>query len=140
MFPYRIKEYSLILRKTRKIAIYFLDHLQNSAFENLKPLLPSMNPWVFEHPPQSPAASTSSSSCLSLCATTITCATHSANRRWLASPATRADFSAVEEEFADVIIRITAHTAAAGCRVGEALEAKITFNRSCSHGHGGKAF
>lgn len=50
------------------------------------------------------------------------------------------DFSAVEEEFADVIIRIMDHAAARGYRVGEALEAKIAFNRTRSRRHGGKAF
>ncbi len=49
-------------------------------------------------------------------------------------------FSAMEEEFADVIIRIMDHAAAKGYRVGEALEAKIAFNRSRPHRHGGKAF
>jgi NTP pyrophosphatase (non-canonical NTP hydrolase) len=49
-------------------------------------------------------------------------------------------FSAVEEEFADVVIRIMDHAAAKGYRVGEALEAKIAFNRSRPHKHGGKAF
>jgi NTP pyrophosphatase (non-canonical NTP hydrolase) len=50
------------------------------------------------------------------------------------------DFSAVEEEFADVIIRIMDHAAARGYRVGEALEAKIAFNRTRSRRHGGKVF
>jgi NTP pyrophosphatase (non-canonical NTP hydrolase) len=50
------------------------------------------------------------------------------------------EFSAVEEEFADVIIRIMDHAKAKGYRVGEALEAKIAFNRSRPHKHGGKAF
>lgn len=49
-------------------------------------------------------------------------------------------FSAVEEEYADVIIRIMDHAAAKGYRVGEALEAKIAFNRTRPHKHGGKAF
>ena len=50
------------------------------------------------------------------------------------------EFSAVEEEFADVIIRIMDHAAAMGYRVGEALEAKIAYNQSRPHRHGGKAF
>ncbi len=49
-------------------------------------------------------------------------------------------FSAIEEEFADVIIRIMDHAAAKGYRVGEALEAKIAYNRNRPHRHGGKAF
>ena len=49
-------------------------------------------------------------------------------------------FSAVEEEFADVIIRIMDHAAAKGYRVGEAVEAKIAFNQTRPHKHGGKAF
>jgi NTP pyrophosphatase (non-canonical NTP hydrolase) len=50
------------------------------------------------------------------------------------------DFSAVEEEFADVIVRIMDHAAAKGYRVAEALEAKLVFNRSRPMKHGGKAF
>lgn len=49
-------------------------------------------------------------------------------------------FSAVEEEFADVIIRIMDHAVAKGYRVGEALEAKIAYNQGRPHRHGGKAF
>ena len=49
-------------------------------------------------------------------------------------------FSSVEEEFADVILRIMDHAAARGCRVGEALEAKLAFNASRPRKHGGKAF
>jgi NTP pyrophosphatase (non-canonical NTP hydrolase) len=49
-------------------------------------------------------------------------------------------FSAVEEEFADVVIRIMDHAAAKGYRVGEALEAKLVFNQTRPHRHGGKAF
>lgn len=50
------------------------------------------------------------------------------------------EFSAVEEEFADVIIRIMDHAAARGYRVGEALEAKLAFNATRPRKHGGKAF
>lgn len=50
------------------------------------------------------------------------------------------EFSAMEEEFADVIIRIMDHAAARGYRVGEALEAKLAFNASRARKHGGKAF
>lgn len=50
------------------------------------------------------------------------------------------EFNAMEEELADVIIRIMDHAAGKGYRVGEALEAKIEFNRTRPHMHGGKAF
>jgi len=49
-------------------------------------------------------------------------------------------FSGVEEEFADVIIRIMDHAAAKGYRVGEAVEAKLAFNGTRPHRHGGRAF
>lgn len=49
-------------------------------------------------------------------------------------------YSAVEEEFADVIIRIMDLAAARGYRVGEAVEAKLAFNATRAHRHGGKAF
>lgn len=49
-------------------------------------------------------------------------------------------FSAVEEEFADVIIRImdTAHVR--GWRVAEAIAEKMKFNAGREHKHGGKKF
>jgi NTP pyrophosphatase (non-canonical NTP hydrolase) len=50
------------------------------------------------------------------------------------------EFSAVEEEFADVLIRIMDHAMYKGYRVGEAVEAKIKFNASRAYKHGGKAF
>lgn len=50
------------------------------------------------------------------------------------------EFSSVEEEFADVIIRIMDHAAAKGYRVGPAIEAKLRFNSNRPHRHGGKAF
>jgi len=49
-------------------------------------------------------------------------------------------FSAVEEEFADVIIRIMDHARARGFRVAEATIDKIAFNASRPHKHGGKKF
>lgn len=49
-------------------------------------------------------------------------------------------FSVVEEEFADVIIRIMDHAQARGYRVGEALEAKLAFNATRPRKHGGKGF
>ena len=49
-------------------------------------------------------------------------------------------FSAVEEEFADVVIRLMDHSAARGYRLAEAIEAKIAFNATRPHRHGGKKF
>ena len=50
------------------------------------------------------------------------------------------DFFGVEEEYADVIIRIMDMAAAKGYRIAEALEAKVAFNRTRPHKHGGKLF
>ena len=50
------------------------------------------------------------------------------------------EFSAVEEELADVVIRIMDHAAARHLRVGEAVTAKILFNRGRPAKHGGKAY
>ena len=50
------------------------------------------------------------------------------------------EFSSMEEEYADVIIRIMDHAAAKGYRVAEALIAKHEFNKSRAFKHGGKAF
>lgn len=50
------------------------------------------------------------------------------------------EFSGVEEELADVIIRIMDHAAAKGHRVAEAIVAKMAFNTTRPHRHGGKAF
>ncbi len=49
------------------------------------------------------------------------------------------DFSSVEIEFADTIIRILDTCAAKGYRIGGALRAKIEFNRTRPYKHG-KAF
>lgn len=49
------------------------------------------------------------------------------------------DFTAVEEELADVIIRIMDTAQARGWDVAEAIEAKVAFNRNRPHKHG-KAF
>jgi NTP pyrophosphatase (non-canonical NTP hydrolase) len=49
-------------------------------------------------------------------------------------------FNAVEEELADTVIRIMDMAAARGLNVGEAIEAKIEFNRGRAHKHGGKRF
>jgi len=50
------------------------------------------------------------------------------------------EFSAVEEEMADVIIRIMDYAVAKGYRVAEALTAKMVFNSTREHMHGGKKF
>lgn len=50
------------------------------------------------------------------------------------------EFSSVEEEFADVIIRIFDMCAARGFRIAQAILAKMVFNESRPHKHGGKKF
>lgn len=50
------------------------------------------------------------------------------------------EFSAVEEEYADVIIRIMDHAAGRGWNVAGAIEAKMAFNAGRPRMHGGKAF
>ena len=50
------------------------------------------------------------------------------------------EFTAVEEEMADVVIRIMDHCAARGHRVADAILAKIVFNTDRPHKHGGKKF
>ncbi|OQX10524.1 MAG: hypothetical protein BWK73_20165 [Thiothrix lacustris] len=50
------------------------------------------------------------------------------------------EFSGVEAELADVIIRIMDMAAHRNWRVAEALVAKAEMNKSRSHKHGGKAF
>ena len=50
------------------------------------------------------------------------------------------DFKGIEEEFADVIIRILDMSHARGYRIGEAVLAKIEFNRNRPYKHGGKKF
>lgn len=49
-------------------------------------------------------------------------------------------FSAVEEEMADVIIRIMDFAHGGGFNISEALLAKLAFNRTRPHKHGGKKF
>lgn len=49
-------------------------------------------------------------------------------------------FSSVEAEFADVVIRIMDLSAARGWDVGGAIIAKLEYNKSRPHKHGGKAF
>lgn len=50
------------------------------------------------------------------------------------------NFSGVEEELADVIIRILDMSSARGYRIGDAIIAKLAFNNKRSYKHGGKAF
>ncbi len=50
------------------------------------------------------------------------------------------EFSGVEAELADVIIRIMDMAAAKGYRVGEAVVAKINYNKNRPYKHGGKKF
>ena len=50
------------------------------------------------------------------------------------------EFSAVEEELADVIIRIMDYALARNHRVAEAVIAKVTFNAGREYMHGGKKF
>lgn len=50
------------------------------------------------------------------------------------------EFSGAEEEFADVIIRIMDMAHNKKLRVAQALIAKIAFNRTREHMHGGKKF
>ena len=50
------------------------------------------------------------------------------------------DFSQVEEEFADVIIRILDMSHRRGIRIGEAIIAKMEYNRGREFRHGNKAF
>lgn len=50
------------------------------------------------------------------------------------------DFSGVEEELADVVIRIMDMASARGWNVGQAVVAKHRFNQGREHLHGGKAF
>lgn len=49
-------------------------------------------------------------------------------------------FSGVEEELADAVIRIAAYAAAHGYRLGEAIIAKMEYNKTRGHKHGGKKF
>jgi len=50
------------------------------------------------------------------------------------------EFTGVEAEMADVIIRIMDFGLARGLHIAEALEAKIAYNKTRAHKHGGKAF
>ena len=50
------------------------------------------------------------------------------------------EFSSLEEEFSDVIIRIMDISIVMGLRLPEAILAKIEYNRNRPHKHGGKKF
>lgn len=50
------------------------------------------------------------------------------------------EFSGVEEELADLVIRVMDHGAARNLRVAEAVLAKMAFNRDRPVKHGGKAY
>lgn len=50
------------------------------------------------------------------------------------------EFSGLEEELADVVIRIMDYAGGFGLRVPEAILAKVAFNRTRPHRHGDKAF
>lgn len=50
------------------------------------------------------------------------------------------DFTGVEAELADVVIRILDFAGLYDLRVGEAIEAKMLYNRTRPRKHGGKAF
>jgi NTP pyrophosphatase (non-canonical NTP hydrolase) len=50
------------------------------------------------------------------------------------------EFTAIEEELADVIIRALDMSHARDYRIGEAIAAKMEFNRNRPHKHGGKKF
>jgi NTP pyrophosphatase (non-canonical NTP hydrolase) len=50
------------------------------------------------------------------------------------------EFSAAEEEVADVVIRLLDMSKKHGWRIAEAIVAKAEFNRGREHKHGGKAF
>lgn len=50
------------------------------------------------------------------------------------------DFHGVEEELADVVIRIMDFCEARGLRLADAIEAKALYNKGREHRHGGKRF
>jgi len=50
------------------------------------------------------------------------------------------DFSGVEEELADLVIRVMDHGAARNLRIAEAVVAKMAFNASRPLKHGGKSY
>jgi len=50
------------------------------------------------------------------------------------------EFLGIEEEYADAIIRIMDHANARGLKIGEALVAKMFFNKDRPHRHGNKRY
>lgn len=50
------------------------------------------------------------------------------------------EFSGLEEELADCVIRICDMAEARGCRLEEAISAKLKYNMTRPHMHGGKKF
>jgi NTP pyrophosphatase (non-canonical NTP hydrolase) len=50
------------------------------------------------------------------------------------------NFSGIEEELADVIIRILDYAEANHLRIGAAIETKVQFNKTREYKHGGKKF
>lgn len=50
------------------------------------------------------------------------------------------EFTALEEEMADVLIRLGDYAEARGLRLTEAVQAKLAFNARRSHRHGNKKF
>ena len=50
------------------------------------------------------------------------------------------EFTGVEEEFADVVVRMCDTAERYGWNLGKALVAKMKFNETRSHKHGGKLF
>lgn len=50
------------------------------------------------------------------------------------------EYSAAEEELADIVIRVMDFAAARGMRLGPAILAKYEYNKTRSYRHGGKAF
>lgn len=50
------------------------------------------------------------------------------------------EFTGVEEELADAVIRIMDFAKGGGLRVGEAILEKIKYNKTREHRHGGKLF
>lgn len=50
------------------------------------------------------------------------------------------DFTAAEEELADIVIRVMDFSEGRGHRLADAIIAKAAFNETRPHKHGGKAF
>lgn len=50
------------------------------------------------------------------------------------------EFSGLEAELADLVIRVMDYSVGRGLRVAEAIEAKSAYNKGRQHKHGGKVF